>query len=343
MAWTIHQPSIVPNKAYAESNALTSGTNAGRTVDLNVSPSSNSTQVAFAERVQVNYTSAYNQTVGGYISAGQDVVNTSGGSGTHDKIVGRLCQINLLGGNVTSVLGYESEIATIGAATLVGGYAAFFVPNLSGVPNIGNISQFGSFICQHVNSYSMNYGQTFNGQGIEIAPPYHPGIVANRYYSAPHDNITTQAMAANVAYAVPVFIPERLTSVKLGFTVTAGAGNARISLWTAKGGTFSKMMAQSNSFSVATTGDKEQTLSTTIDAGCYFIVAVFDSTPTLNWHSMLAQYRVWQYGAPASNTSGSAHTCAGYMPLTFGAFPSTNSTELTYQNIQIEPHFWFRV
>lgn len=345
MAWTIHEPSIVPNKAYAESNALTSGTNAGRTVDLNVSPSANSTQVAFAERVQVNYTSSYNQTVGGYISAGQDVVNTASGSGAHDKIVGRLCQINLLGGNVTAVLGYESEIASIGAATLVGGYAAFFVPNLSGVPNIGNISQFGSFICQHVNSYSMNYGKTLNVNQKELAPAHHPGLVTGRYYSAPHDNLTTQAMSANIAYPVPIYVPERRASITLGFNVTVGNGNANISLWIPGNGTFATLVGQSGSFSVATAGDKEQTISGTnpIDPGLYFAVVVFSGTPTITWHSMLATERVWQYGAPTSATTGSNHTCAAYAPFTFGTFPSTNATALTYQNIQIEPHIWFRV
>lgn len=336
-------PVVARNSATVTEEVQASGTQVSLSDNSNTVLTANSAAVIFGRRIQLNHNSTYNMTTGGYLCPVEFVLNTAG-TGTHDKAVGQLTQLNLTGGNLTSVVGVESEIASLGASTLVSGYAAFFVPNLAGLPNVSNISQFGSFICQHVNSYSMNYGQTLNGQGIEIAPPYHPGLVAGRYYTAPHDNITTQAMAANIAYAVPIYIPERLTTgIKLGFTVTTGAGNARISLWTAKGGTFSTLVAQSGSFSVATTGDKEQTLSPpVIDAGCYYIVAVFDSTPTLNWHSMLAQYRVWQYGAPASNTSGAAHTCTGYMPFTFGAFPSSNSTALTYQNIQIEPHFWFR-
>lgn len=351
MAYIINSPSILPGKAYTESNSLITGTNAARTNDITVNPSAGSTQVLFAERNQLNYISAQNMNTGGYLCPGQDVINTAASTGTHDKMVGRLAQFNLLGGAVTSALGFEAEIATIGASTTVGSYAGFYLPNLSGVPNIGNVSQLYSFASDHVNSASKNAGRTLNGRLAEIGPAYHPGLVTGRYYTAPYDTLAAQNSAVNILYFVPIWIPHRCTITKLGLTVTTlGAGSARFGLWDSVNGFAGGLsgiprnrIIDAGTVSVATTGDKEVTISQSVDAGMYFISMVTDVVFGFNWHTIDPRLRLAQYGASGAAVSGSGLEGAAYMPFTYGALPATNSTALTYQAIQNEPHLWFRL
>ena len=327
--------------AAASTNTTTAGTSAQNTIDVAVQPTANSVQVTFGLRTQVTYNSSKNTGVGGYATASQDVVNTQG-TGTHDKIVGKLTQLNMTGGNVNSAVGLESEIASLGASTTVGSYAAFLVPNLSGVANIGNVTNFYSFACQHVNSASLNMGRTLNGQLLELTPDYHPGLAVGRYYSAPYTTISTFTISTGTVYFVPVFVPARTTLTKLGFTVTTAlaSSSARLAIYDSVAGVPQNLVIDAGTVSTTTTGDKEITISKSLEAGCYFLAAQFDHAITVNVHDTGAT-RVSQYGAPASNTSAAGHTNLGTLAYAFAAFPTTAGS-LTYTAAQIEPHLWFR-
>lgn len=271
------------NIVLSTSDAARSGTNAKNTIDVTVAPAGSSTQVLFGARYQITYNSAQNMAAGGYICPVQYVVNTAG-AGTHDKVVGSILQHNLTGGNVTALLGHESELSSVGASTLVGTYAAYYVPNMAGVTNIGNVSQIYSFGCDHYNSMMKNSGRymkTMDASGAgsilrEVPAAYHSGYAASMYYG-PRGRTTAVAPVALTQYIVnvtPHHIAERTAFTKVGLRVTTAvaASTIRIGIYHITGGQLGALVVDAGTVSSATTGAKEATISTTLEAGPYAIV-----------------------------------------------------------------------
>lgn len=320
------------------SNVLTSGTNASVATNLSVAPTTNSTQVSIGHRVQLNYSASFNVLTGGYLLSGQDVINTSG-TGTHDKIVGRLSQSNFTGGNITSAIGFEAEIATLGATTLVGGYAGYYFPNLAGVANISNISSFACFSNDEPRAFHRSAGPYLNADLRELAPSRSAGLVSGRYYSAPMAQTMTQnVVAANVIYVTYIYVPRRCTPIGLGCNVTTAAtGNVILGLYKVNNNQVTTIISQTASISTATTGAKEGVVATQVDSGVYALVAVFSGTPTISFHEINTNDMIG-----ASSPTGYSEQ-AFISPFTFGALPSTANILPTFAANTIEPHLWFRI
>ena len=264
-------------------DSATSGTNAKNTVDVAVAPTGSSTQVLFSMRYQMTYNSAQNMAAGGYLCPVQYVVNTAG-AGTHDKIVGSIMQHNVTGGNVTALLGHESELSSVGASTLVGSYAAYYVPNMASVTNISNVTSIYSFACDHYNSYMKNSGRymkTMDASGAggimrEVPAAYHAGYVTGQYYGprGRSSAVAPIALTQYIVYAVPHHIMERTAFTKVGLRVTTNvaASTIRIAIYQVTGGQLSSLVVDAGTVSSATTGAKEATIAATLEAGMYAIV-----------------------------------------------------------------------
>lgn len=315
----------------------TSGTESKSSVTTTVTPSGNTTKTVFGWKSELSYNSSNNLTTGGWMSAAEKVVNTAG-TGTLDKVVADMSQLNFTGGNVTSALCYEGVISTVAPGTAVGGCAIFYVPNMSGVANINNVSMMAAFQNDHVNAHILNRGRYLDGDLVELSPPYHGGLAAGRYYSSPAKSMTQNAIAPNTIYVTYVTIPKRATITKLGFNViTAVSGNAIMGLYKITDLTLTTLIAQTGNISTSTTGNKEGTINATIPAGTYALVAVFSGAPTIAWHEIMSHGVI---GAGTATGFSEASYIAGY---SFAALPATANILPTFAANTIEPHLWFRL
>jgi hypothetical protein len=321
----------------ASSDSATSGTAAKAGLTTSVSPTANTTQVLINYRSQINYNSSSNVTTGGYLCAGQDVINTSG-TGTHDKMVARMAQMNLTGGNVSAAVGFESVISQIGAGTAISGLALYYVPNMASVANFGNIGTVAAFSNDEPRAILRSAGPFLNADLRELSPSNHIGLIAGRYYSAPAKSMTQSAVAANVIYVTYVHVPHRTTITRIGFDVaTASAGNARIGMYKVANGALTSLVVQGANLDTGTTGVKESVISAQVDSGIYAVVAVFSATPTIRWHEINGNSMTG-----ALSSSGFSEQ-AYITPFSFGALPGTANITPTFAANTIEPHFWFRV
>lgn len=325
------------DKVASFSNTVTSGTNPSSSKTISVSPNANSTQVVIGERIQINYSSSRNMQTNGYLLSGQDVINTAG-TGTHDKIVGRLSQHNFTGGNISSAVGFEASISTLSATTQVGGYAGYYFPNLSGVANINNVGTLACFSNDEPRAIHRSAGPYVNADLRELAPSRSAGLVAGRYYTSPCGAVTTNIITQNVIYVNYVYIPRRCTPTKLGCNVTTGsAGNVIFGLYKVRDNTLTTLVTQTASISTGTVGEKEGVINTQIDSGVYAIVAVFSGTPTIGWHAINTNDMI------GSNTSSGYSEQAYIQPFAFGALPATANILPTFAANTIETHLWFRL
>lgn len=314
----------------AFTNTATSGTNASSTQDTAVTPTANTTQVAIGRRTQMTYNSSFNALAGGYLVAQQDVINTAG-AGTHDKLVGKMVQLNLTGGNVAAAVGVEAVLSQIGATTTIAGAAGFLFANHRGVANIGNVGTLAAFSNQDPVALMVSAGPYVNADLREIAPSRSAGLIPGRYYSAPLKSMTTNIVATWVIYVTYVYVPRRCTLAALGFNVTvAGAGNGRLGLYKVANGILTTLVVQTGDISTATVGAKEGTVSTQIDSGVYALVAEFSGTPTIGWHEINTHDMIG-----ASSVTGFSEQ-AYITPFAYGALP-------TFAANTIEPHLFFRV
>lgn len=315
----------------------TNGTVSKSTTNTTVSPTGNTSRVVFGKKVEVNYSSSYNITTGGYICATESVVNTAG-SGSIDKIVGHMVQHNLTGGQVSAAVGVESVLSVVGPTTNVAGWAAFYCPNMENVSNIGRVNKLAAFQNDHTNAHILNRGRYLDGDEVEFAPPYHTGLVPGRYYTAPVKSMTANVVAANVVYVTYVHIPARTTISKLGFNVTvAAAGNARLGLYKINGAAITTLVAQTGEISTATTGTKGGVVNTAINAGTYALVAVFSATPTVSWHEISSHALI---GASSPTGFSEAAYISGFP---YNTLPNSVNILPTFSANTIEPHLWFQI
>lgn len=319
------------------SDTGTSGTVSKSTTTVTVSPSANSTRVVFGSKVELSYSSSFNMLPGGWLTSEQKVINTAG-SGTIDKLVCDMVQLNLVGGNIAAAVGYEAVLSQIGPSTIVNGLAMFYVANMTGVANIGNVQQLAAFQNDHPQAFIRSLGPYLNADSVELTTPFHAGLMAGRYYSAHAKSMTTNIVTANAIYVTYVHVPKRTTITKLGFNVTtAAAGNARLGIYKVKDGALTTLVAQGSNISTASTGEKESTISAAVDSGVYAVVAVFSGTPVIAWHEISSHSVIG-----AGNASGYSEF-AYIAPFSFGALPATANITPAFAANTIEPHLWFRV
>lgn len=337
----------------------TTGTENLQTLTLTTTPSGASDKQVFATSEANTYNSSNSVSAPGYNSVKQ-LNLTLTGAGTHDKGVVQLGTASALGGNVTSLLGFESELVGVGASTTVGSWCAYYSPNLSSVSNIGNVDLFYSFANDHVGApsnalakpaISKESGITVNGRLTELSPAYHPGLVAGQYYSAPTSAITPAAVLANTMYCIPVIIPHRCLPTKLGINVTtAVAGNVVIGLYNSAcsgapgstNGVPTTLVAQISAISTGTTGIKEGAITISdgyVDAGLYFIVVNFSADPSVTQFTVDSSLcSILGLVAPTDLT------CAGYISTAYSAtMPSTIGVMAYSSSVTALPRAWFRI
>jgi len=314
------------------------GTKAIRGLTVYITPTADSQQVVIAERSQINVVTERNIVQGGYVVAGEDVVNTAGG-GSVDKLVGRMVQLNLTNkGGVKAAVGIEPVISTVGADTIVGGLALFYVPNMDSVANIDRIAQKAAFSNDDPRFMIHNRGVYLNGDLQELSPTAHIGLIAGRYYSAPARSMTRNAVAANVVYVTYVHVPHRATIKHLGLEVVAGSqGLARLALYKVDKGKITARIAQTGELNTSAAGVLEGDVSVTVDSGMYALVGIFSGTPDLVFHE-IDSHR--QCGS-ATPRGYSEHAYIAGVP--FGSLPESAGILPTFAANTIEPHLWFRV
>lgn len=317
-------------------NTGVTGVNASTTIDLAVSPLAASIQVAIGQRVSINYNSSQNMQAGGYLLPFQGVINTAG-SGTHDKLVVNYAQLNLTGGNVAAAVGFESNVATIGATTVIAGLAGFLFANHRGVPNIGNVGTLAALSNQDPVAIIVSAGPFVNADLRELSPSKSAGVLAGRYYSAPCGPVGPQIVATSVIYVTYVHIPHRCTPTKLGVNITTAlAGNAILGLYKVKDNMLTTLVTQTAQLSTAATGAIEGTVSTQVDSGMYALVATFSSACSVSWHTIVSCDQI------GMSTPTGFFEYAFITPFAFGALPATANIIPTYAANTVEPHLWWR-
>lgn len=304
---------------------------------MTVQPTSDSLRTVFLEKLELTYNSNRNLKSGAWISAQEKVVNT-GGTGTVDKLVVDMAQLNVTGARVKAALGYEAVLSYIAPGSVIESYAGFYFPNISAVPNLANVQKMAAFQNDERSAHVMSRGRYLNGDLVELCPPYHPGLIAGRYYSAPAKSMTQSAVAPNVAYVNYVHVPERTVITKLGVNVVVEApGNVRLALYKVAKGKLSVLVEQSSDIATDTAGVKEASVNCDVDSGTYAVVALFSSSPTVSWHEI----------QPLGNTGGSSPTAFSeyvFIPgIPYGPLPEAPDVLPTFQANTIEPHLWFRV
>ncbi len=329
----------------------TSGTVAAESVDVDVAPTANSTAVVFARRDQVNFNINRALQSGGWLTAHQSVVNLGASAGTVDKVVVNFAQVNVNStAAVNTVLLYEVSIASIAAAASIAGAVGYYFPNLRAVANIGRITTLAAFANDDPVAICRTYGPFYNRSQQEFAPPYHPGLVPGRYYSAPYRLIGDAATTAGFAACIPVHIPHTCTISEIGFIVsTAQAGSqAVMAIYTAEKGKVQNRIWQSpTGISTATTGNKTQAPNVEVSPGTYWLLLLTSVNLNIKYHQpQSSDGRMMMMGQPAADTQDNSLNRVAYLPrggFAVGAFPAQIASVPSFLNQDNEPHVWFRV
>lgn len=328
-----------------------SGTVAAEAVDANYVPGANSTAVVFVRRDQLNFNTNRNLTSGGWLTAHQSVVNLGSSAGTVDKVVADFSQVNIDGAaQVNTVLLYEVSISRIAATANITAVVGFYFPNLRAVTNIGRIGTLVAFGNDDTAAICRTLGPFFNRTLQEFSPPYHPGLVPGRYYSAPYRLIGDAATTAGFAACIPVHVPHTTTISEMGFIVTTGIASSQavMALYTAEKGKVQNRIWQSTvGISTATSGAKTQSPNVEVSPGTYWLLLLTSANLTVKYHNMQSSdTRMMMMGQPAADTSDNSLNRVAYLPMggfAVGAFPAQIASVPSFLNQDNEPHVWFRV
>jgi len=174
-------------------------------------------------------------------------------------------------------------------------------------------------------------GITTGGQNSRYYPGYGYFINPTQTYS----------VTANRLYAKPYSISESISFTKIGINVTtAVAGNARLGIYTWANGLPGSLVADLGTVSTTTTGDKEISITQTLAAGAYALVAIFDATPVIRGHNTnpteIGNYLGWDDSSGTGGNPGDV-----YESRTYGALPATFGTPV-YEYVGVVPGIWLR-
>lgn len=308
-----------------------------------VTPVSNSTAQVFLSKNEITYDSSYNIQTGGYVTAGLDVVNTLG-TGTIDKIVGRLVQLNLMGGNVASAVGVESEISRVGSTTNVTtGYSAFYVPNMASVTNIANVPNMAALQSDQVGAHVTIKGAYRNANLVDIAPRLSFGkYLSGRFYAAEHSAVSTATLTAGVAYIVPYMFNKRQTLAgKIGLKLTAiTSGNIRFFVYSLLPDIDNCTLLYDSGSVAQSVADVEANIAILVEAGPHIIGCINSADCTAEVHVPDVVSRSYFMGQTASGTTGVQTITAnsGYIAL-----PATlNTSVMNFNTTAAEPHIYYK-
>lgn len=340
--------------------------------DITSTPDADSQTIVAAVQGKITHT-AKSITGAGHLvgTLGWSILNASGE--TASLIIGSEGKLEVLAGTATTAVAAENQITTNDGtittavltdnqvvdnngtiATLIGTrlieigdntggtitalYGAYF-PDLS--------SEAGTITAKYMgygldpNAPFLNYGG-FQNSLLQYIGAHHPGIASNRYYSEPHTTVAAVALTADLLYHSTVIVPERVTITRIGCEVTTEAASTsiRLGIYKMSGGIPTELVLDAGTIDSSTAGEKEITISQTLDAGVYSFACVSDGTPTINWR-VPSDSTNWQLGSTNADDTGASHQQLITGSHTFGALPATFPS-VTYNSNQAVPHLWFR-
>lgn len=320
-----------------------------------VKPGANSNAVFSNMNQEITYNETTNITVGGWLNAEQTTVSIGANAGAIDKVVAHMSQLNITNQQpVGAALCYEAVISSVGAnANVSGGMVGFFFPNLRNVPNINRLNgKLAAFVNQDKEARIQTAGKIINGTLEELAPPYHPGLRAGRYYTAPYRYSGKNWMQPNIATAMPIHIPHRCTIADIGIYALANADKTRriiFAIYTAENGRVQNRVWQSPAALTPpdTDGYISQAVNVEVDAGVYWIISISNVNFECWHHSPTGHdLRAYWYGQPSPNlTDAGLHRIAYFQPgaMAVGMFPLQLSLHPETTNSDVEPHVMFRI
>ena len=111
------------------------------------------------------------------------------------------------------------------------------------------------------------------------------GYANNKYY-LPYlmsGGATVNIQVANQINYVPFFVRKKTTFTRIGVNVTLSAGtSARLGIYNVANGVPTSLLLDCGTISTASTGEKEATISQSLNVGFYYLAIVCDNTPTIN-------------------------------------------------------------
>lgn len=321
-------------------------TGVGETTDLNASPTADSTRTLFARRDTLNWNCNFKLKPGAWLTAHEAVLNISG-SGEVSKTVISMAQGNVnYNGKISIMLGYEPVLSSINPEATIEQYCSFYHPNMQvAVPNIGRVLQRAAFICEDTEAYMRTVGIFLNGNLQEFAPSMHPGLIPDRYYSAPYRTQQGVETVPNFAMICLVNIPHRATIKKLGINVLKATpgGKVRLAMYSAVNGRVEALKGQTAELDCSTTGEKEGDLNVRVEAGNYWLCVNSNAAIPIAFHIGASPDRsLGLYGATASTQVSQGNMA--FVPMGgYAAFPASIVQYPSFLNQDAEPHIWFRV
>jgi hypothetical protein len=136
----------------------------------------------------------------------------------------------------------------------------------------------------------------------------------NDFYYFPYLTIsqgTVTSVVANQIYYLPFFVRKKTTFTRIGIQVTIFAGtSARLGIYNAANGVPTSLLLDCGTISTATIGEKEITISQSLNVGFYFLAFVADNAPTIYFTTNTGAATSYSIGQSARITSNYAYIAA---------------------------------
>lgn len=176
-----------------------------------------------------------------------------------------------------------------------------------------------------------------------------PGIarVANNYYfgwGVAPGTAGTRLVTASRVYYILFSNPVSTTWTRIGVRVGTSVASSltRLGVYAVGGtGLPTTLLQDFGTVSTASTGDRELTISYTMNPGSYYLALVCDSAVTFAGHLTDAAAASYAFGA--SSTTASAGIALWYETGSGSTLPSTANTTLTAEDTSLRrPMIWLR-
>lgn len=230
-------------------------------------------------------------------------------------------------GTLNNLSFYKPAIDTI-AGTVVN------ITLYDGDMDLSGVTYTNAYLMNNANRSYLTFntiGKIIGATGNEVPTSVWPTIASTRaYFSRGWGSTSTNAYTQGVLVACPpIVIPARTTFTKIGINVTSAIASsvARLGIYKmGASGIPTTLVLDAGTVSTASTGEREITISQSLEAGAYFLV--YQNTggvgaPTISVLAFAGSYMTEIYGATSGDPStGYIDTLyvinSGTLPLTFG-------------------------
>lgn len=139
------------------------------------------------------------------------------------------------------------------------------------------------------------------------------GYKTNNYYFAYLMNgvATSTTLTSNRIYYLPFYVRKKTTFTRIGFQITATSGLiARLGIYNAENGVPTSLLLDCGTVSTSSSGEKEATISVTLNTGFYFLSLVPDATPTVYTSGFVSQISGYAVGQSSRTSPFCAYVAA---------------------------------